>query len=440
MNLKRNIYCRIANVDDLECTQTNILFNKEDCIMFNKKTVSIIMRVIHPRGLSWFLALTLGLWVMMAEADEFHYRYISFSQVELTPEFTSFGPAAIQDSGRVYGTVCDDSCSDPHIAYYEGGAVTVLKASGFANTVNAGGTVGGFIITDPQNFVTQAALFRGDDVELIPQLPGAGFASVIALNDAGTALIESDDAATGMPTYVLYSKGQTSPLDFGPAVTNPVFLSFVGGSRFINNAGLLAGMEGNGIFTDERGFRFDPRTGEVDLLDPVPPDTLAWGLGINNRGDVLGYSFVNSSPYHERIGVWDSNGNFHTYFDETISTNKLVFNDNNLIVISLAQDNNSYLVPEPGVRLNLADLVGNLPPGQDLRAITWINNHGDMIGFGSQDSFLLEKIDSAALVSSTTPTPSSGAKNKQHTLPAALVIQQRHMSPLHTLKSGSSQS
>jgi hypothetical protein len=414
-----------------------ISYLKEDCIMFNKKTVSIIMRVTHPRGFAWFLALTLGLWVMMAEAEEFHYRYISLGQVELPPEFTSFGPAAIQDGGRVYGTVCDDSCNDPHIAYYEGGAVTVLKASGFANTVNAGGIVGGFIITDPQNFITQAALFRGDDVELIPQLPGAGFAFVIALNDTGTALIESDDAATGSPTYMLYSKGQTTLLDFGPTVTNPVFLNFAGSTSFINNAGLLAGMEGNDRFTDERGFRFDPRTGKVDLLDPVPPDTLAWGQGINNRGDVLGYSFVNSSPYHERIGVWDSNGNFHTYFEETISTNALVFNDNNLIVITLAQDNNSYLVPKPGVRLNLADLVGNLPSGQDLRAINDINNHGDMIGFGTQGSFLLEKVDSAALVSSTTPTPSSEAK--QHTLPAALVIQQRLMSPLHTLKSGSLQ-
>src|SRR3954452_17443838 len=42
--------------------------------------------------------------------------------------------------------------------------------------------------------------------------------------------------------------------------------------RFINNEGILAGLEGSEPFVDGRGFRFDPRTGEVMLLDPVSPD------------------------------------------------------------------------------------------------------------------------------------------------------------------------
>ena len=50
-----------------------------------------------------------------------------------------------------------------------------------------------------------------------------------------------------------------------------------------------------------------------------------------------------------------------------------------LIVITGTNDNNSYLVPKPGVRLNLADLVENLPLGSSLGAIAGINNHGDMI-------------------------------------------------------------
>jgi hypothetical protein len=53
-------------------------------------------------------------------------------------------------------------------------------------------------------------------------------------------------------------------------------------------------------------------------------------------------------------------------------------------------------VPKPGVRLNLADLVENLPLGQNLSEILDINNHGDMIGwsvegFSIQDAFLLER-------------------------------------------------
>jgi hypothetical protein len=63
-----------------------------------------------------------------------------------------------------------------------------------------------------------------------------------------------------------------------------------------------------------------------------------------------------------------------------------------VIVISGTFGNGSYLVPEPGVRLNLADLVENLPSGQTLDWIFSINNHGDILGFGAQGDFLLEHI------------------------------------------------
>lgn len=349
-------------------------------------------KILSGMWLGWILALTLGFWALVVQAQEFRYRYVSLDQLELPHGFTSFFPAAIHNSGRVYGTVCDDLCSDPHIAIYEDGAVTVLGSSGYASTVNAGGTVGGFVVVDPQNFIVQAALFRGDEVEIIPPQPREVVAFVIALNDLGTALVESDDNE-GKPTFVLYKNGQSVLLDFGPSITNPEFISFVGNGRFINNKGILAGTEGSSRFVDARGFRFDPHKGKVTLLEPVPPDTLAWGLGINNRGDVLGYSFVSEAPYHESIGVWDPKGNFKTYFKQTISSNALLFNDNNLIVITLAPGNNSYVVPKPGVRLNLADLVENLPAGQDLRFITDMNNIGNMIGSSSAgNNFLLERV------------------------------------------------
>ena len=120
---------------------------------------------------------------------------------------------------------------------------------------------------------------------------------------------------------------------------------------------------------------------------------------------MLGYSFVAGGL--ERIGVWDSSGNFTTYFVEgtpqfpTIS-NGLVFNDNNLIVITAVSApvfelGNSYLVPTPGVRINLADLVENLPAGQDLSTISDMNGHGSMIGTSSQgSSFLLERTGSGS--------------------------------------------
>jgi hypothetical protein len=214
----------------------------------------------------------------------------------------------------------------------------------------------------------------------------------------GMALVESDDNE-GKPTFVLYKNGQSVLLDFGPTVTDPFFLH-------INNQGIISGttsIPGLGF----RGFRFDTRTGETTLLDPLPTEPDAWAQDIDSRGDVLGYSFVGSGI--ERIGVWDRDGNFKTYFVEGIPTfptisNRLRFNDNNLIVITLtsaASGHNSYLVPKPGVRLNLADLVENLPSVEGpLWYIGDVNNHGDMIGSGiTGNVFLLERIGARDRVS-----------------------------------------
>jgi hypothetical protein len=111
--------------------------------------------------------------------------------------------------------------------------------------------------------------------------------------------------------------------------------------------------------------------------------------GINARGDVLGYSFTDfaSSAYHERIGVWDHNGVFQTYFFETLNTSTLVFNDHNQIVITNSTDGNSYLVPAPGTRLDLASLVSNLPAGLQLSLVVSIDNAGNMTGFAFDENF-----------------------------------------------------
>jgi hypothetical protein len=151
--------------------------------------------------------------------------------------------------------------------------------------------------------------------------------------------------------------------------------TFSGIPRCINNREIIEGIEGPDRFDGARGFRFDAHDGDAAILNPYPGDpteTLAWGQAINERGDVLGYSFtVGVTPYHERIGVWERNGIFDTYFVESdVNSSKLLFNDDNLIVITLQNGpppHHSYIVPRPGVRLNLADLVVNLPAGQELQ-------------------------------------------------------------------------
>ena len=397
---------------------------------------------LAPNLISCLLALALGLFALMAQAEGYRYRYVSLDD-KAPPGFALFSPGAINNGGRVAGSVynCDDvSCFDYHVAIYKDGVVTVLQP-GTGDRINAGGTIGGTVVLDPDpnNLRSQAALFRGNQVDPIQPQPGEFTSFIIALNDPGTALVESFDKTFTKVTNVLYKKGNATVLDFGPTVTNPSFLS-------LNNQGLIAGRTGDS-FDGARGFRFDTRTSETTLLNPLPTDTLAWGLDINSRGDVLGYSFVDSSPYHENIGVWGRNGHFKTYFTETVNSNRLVFNDNDLIVITSVVGpaeyfENSYLVPKPGVRLNLADLVENLPLGAQLSYILDINNKGDMIGINFSGVggfyFLLKRLDFAEPVSSLSAVAAalaaSGMTNKPLAIPPAVAAILRSKIP--QLKSG----
>ncbi len=266
---------------------------------------------------------------------------------------------------------------------------------GFALVVNTAGTVGGGISIGPDNEGVQAAIFGGGKTQLVPPQPGELIAFVLAINDRDEALIESDDAF-GRETFLIYSKGKSTRLDFGKNVRGPAFF----GLRVFNEQGIIVGTENRG-FVNDRAFRYDLHTGVSTLLQPLPTEPLSWGLGVNRRGDVLGYSYRNGPGHVERIGVWDQRGEFRSYFDEdnaefpTVS-DRLLFNDNGLIVITLTREvarNTSYLVPSPGVRLNLADLIENSPKPLDLRLMTDMNNDGSMIGSTNTSStFLLERI------------------------------------------------
>lgn len=317
------------------------------------------------------------------------YHYFRFDETILPGFF--FDPVAITDNNHLYGNAWTESeeTFTNYVATFKYETLALLQ-EGAASTANKSGTIGGFVLTDPENFLGQAALFHKNKTRLVPRLPGEIHSEVIQLNDPGAALIFSfDEDFNG--TIALYDKGRVTPLDFGPEIPFVFFLN-------MNNQGIISGttfIDGLGY----RGFRFDPKTGLATLLHPLPTEPDAWALDINNRGDILGYSFVSSEI--ERIGVWNKRGKFDTYFVEgtpefpTIS-NSLRFNDNNLIVITnvsspVSERNNSYLVPKPGVRLNLADLIKNLPPESDsLRwSVSAINNQGNMIGYTLTPDFLL---------------------------------------------------
>jgi hypothetical protein len=359
----------------------------------------IAMLNLKFRKFVWILGVALGLCAFTIYGDvntyskEYRYRYVPLStQSELPPGFLYFDAYAINDGGQIYGNIYDDSLT-LNVATYQHGKYKVLSP-GFVVTANEKGTVGGNIYTDPINYITQAALFYGNKVLTVPPQTGELISTLYDLNDSDTALVGSSDNLTN--TYLLYKKGKTNIINFG---LNP-FISLPSISLHMNNQDIIAGTtydSGHG-----QGFRFDPRSCKLTILKPLPTEVDAWSQQINNRGDVLGYSF--NAGKTERIGIWDRHANFKTYFVEGTSeyptnSHTLRFNDNNLIVITTvgkpsSEVGNSYLVPKPGVRLNLADLVINLPANEQLFYITDINNKGDIIGYNMNfESFLLKRID-----------------------------------------------
>jgi hypothetical protein len=344
--------------------------------------------------------------------ESFRYRYVSLDAAVPEGYFPFFDSPVITDSGRVYGTIygVDPGTFVSAAAVYDRGTVSIL-GEGFASTANNWGVAGGGVTVDPELFNTQAALFTRNRVRLIEPVPGEFTSNVIRLTDSGIALIEwYPEDFSSVNRYLLWRK-HVIPLDFGPER---------GGPSDVNNFGIMSGT----LFRtdDARAFR-GFLSGAKTLLEPLSTETFSYGLAINNRGDVLGYSFRPCGL--ERIGVWRGT-RFYTYFvqgtpDFPIVSNALVWNERGLIVVSAAQscrnavstDFNSYLVPRPGVRLSLAALTdGPLPVATQIRGI---NERGDMVGYGGsrpfflETSFLLQRVggDASDMVQTTLTATSS---------------------------------
>jgi len=287
----------------------------------------------------------------------------------------------VTDDRRVYGNAfsCGDVTCTSDIVVHYGPRTTVLHSNAIGYTANERGTVGGSVLTGPDSSIEQAALFNGITVRVIPRLPGERSSHVAKLSDSGIALVESDPVE-GTPTFYLYNRGTVTPLNLG---TRQV------GFLDVNDYGLVAGTYFFPGPNNDRAFRFRPPSGPARLLEPTPPTPDSWGMAINNGGDVLGYSFVGGGV--ERIGRWHGD-KFRTWFVEgtpevpTVS-NRLLWNEKGLIVVTQTNDGNSYIIPQPGVRLNLADLTTGLPVWT---LMADVNNNGDVLGGGGGSPFNIE--------------------------------------------------
>lgn len=336
------------------------------------------------------VALLLSLAAGSAQADALRYRYVSQYPYPIPAPFQYFSQAAMVEGDRIYGTVYafdqDYNVLANRIAHLDQGVMTVQPQTGWANAANSDGVVGGSVTIDPVNYVDQAALFRDGKTILIGPQPNETYSYVLGLNKDGEALVAWYDQNYDSH-YLIYKNGKTRPVTLGNGAPPFFFFSF----SPLNEDGLVAGVVGW-----DKGFRLDTRTGQSTLLGTFPGDpseTIAWGMGINSDGEVLGYSFTGSGPYHERIGIWDHRGVFRTHYVQTDCSNRILFNNHDEIVITAmcygAKVATSYLVPSPGVRVDIADLVQNPPsPGWKPSYIQSFLDNGDMLGFG----FLLQRM------------------------------------------------
>lgn len=317
-----------------------------------------------------------------APAEVLSGRNPKYEQIDITAgpaDLDGWSPFGLSDRSDVYGQGfrCDaQGCALPLLKRKTDGSFQTLASNFLGNDVNKSGDVGGCVVNDPVTLAGQAAIARSDGrIDLIPPLPGETSSCVNKLSDNRIAVVTSLDASSNVTVYVL-ERSRITPFTVSGASIEDV-----------NDRGQIAGV----ISSDpdaNRAYRFDAHTGATTILDPVPPDPHSWGLGINGRGEVLGYSFAFDAI--ERIGKWRCDGTFETSFIEgtpefpTVS-NRLVWNEAGLIIVSYSfNDPNTYLIPKPGVRLALADLVVNGPAATSLYVFQE-NSGGSFVAFSLAD-------------------------------------------------------
>lgn len=337
--------------------------------------------------LAFLIAACAAAWASSADAgpgsaEAFRYRYVSLDAA-VPAGYCCFTDPIIIDSGRVYGTVfqTEPETFAPFVVVYDHGTMSVLN-EGWARTANNRGVVGGFEILDPDLGTTQAALFVGGRVKRIPHAHDETTSFVVGLTDSGIAFVDSD----GQLGRYLLARGRVTPADFGSELTQ---------GYSINDLGIIAGTaQRPGA---NRAFRYNPWSRTMTLLEPRSTELQSQAAAINDRGEVLGYSFTISFPPPPRcVCIWRGTTVQPYFVEEALATtgrsNRLRWNESGLIVSSanggnLTSNLNAHLIVRPGVRLKVADLLveGTLPVWTD---IVGINERGDMVGFGATDTFL----------------------------------------------------
>jgi hypothetical protein len=311
-------------------------------------------------------------------ADALSAKQLRYTQLNITAgpaDHDGWFPRGLTENGEVIGQAFDCNedfsvCKQDVVKRRSNGQFTVVAANFLANDVNAHGDAAGCTF-DPVTFQGQAGIVHENGkLELIPPQPGETSSCVSKVSDSGVAFVTSTDPNFVNSVYV-FDRGVKRPFS--------VLNVDVGG---INDSAQLTGTQFNDT---NRAYRFDSRSQTTTILKPVGSDPESSGFAINRQGEVLGTSF-NFDGSVQRVGKWSRNGQFEVSLVTTPAfiANSVIWNEQGLIVLSATSDDNTYLVPSPGVRLNLADLVKNAPAASSLQAIA-VNQHADIVGASLTD-------------------------------------------------------
>ena len=301
-----------------------------------------------PRLSVLTLVLILANAVSQANAEVFRYRYVNLDQIVVPEGYMFFSPfGGLDDRGRLFGTLYDEFFTKFEIAYYQHGK---FVKTGAPNTealqVNNKSSV---LAWFPDNPLTRLRIYRGNQFKEV--ITDSLFIKPLWLNDRDEVLFSDPllgNFFSGHEGFILFKKGVLTEGKFQlPPGKKAYFSNDVIGfcscdksplmNRFGEISGTLSGTYPLDFREETQAFRHHADTGKTQVLNHLPGDRFAWGGTINNKGNVLGYSFRFSPSYVEHVGVWDRQGRFKTYYttdDVFNSSNMLVFNDNNVIAVS----------------------------------------------------------------------------------------------------------
>jgi probable HAF family extracellular repeat protein len=290
-------------------------------------------------------------------SGSFLYSNGSLQKISPLSGYNSLAVLAINNLGQVLG----NSGFDNNVFIYTAGTTQSIGINGIAYDINdsgevVGGTTGGGTFPKLAFPYGAAFLYSNGQTTIINKNLEENYVAY-GVNNLGQVV-----GIFGSPSRAfLYDKGIITNLGVLPGDDENY-----SSAQDINDSGRVVGVSGLTGVSDGRAFLYSSSTGLQNLGRLRSTDLFSGGVGINNLGQVVGYSGT--------------------------------FNDLKAFIYS---DNTLY---------DLNDLIApGLDTGFTLRAASAINNNGQIVGYGTVNgeshAFLLTPVSSVSVAEPTSGVP-----------------------------------